>query len=132
MKSNNYSSLKEAVWKVKTAPKIKTFIWRAVSNAIPVGDLLISRGMKLDPCSQICAFEGESINHIIFSCPVARQVWALSFIALPENGFDMVSFYSNIHFLLAGLNDSNSTNEVRRCFSMVYLAFVEEPKCLLV
>lgn len=108
--------LKEAVWKVKTAPKIRIFMWRAVSNAIPVGELMIKRGMKLDPCCQLCGFEGESVNHLIFTCPLARQVWALSLIPLPENGFDMDSFYSNLHFLLTGLNDTNSTKEARRRF----------------
>ena len=31
------NELKVEVWKIPTAPKIKTFIWRAVSNAIPAG-----------------------------------------------------------------------------------------------
>ncbi|KAG2264204.1 hypothetical protein Bca52824_071283 [Brassica carinata] len=73
----------------------------------------------MDSCCQICGFEGESVNHLIFTCPVTRQVWALSLIPLPEYGFDLVSFYSNLHFLLTSLTDSNSTKEARRGFPWV-------------
>ena len=97
--------LKDSIWKVKTAPKIKNFMWRAIFDAIPVGDLLIKKGVKLDLCCQLCGFEGGSVNHLLFTCPIARQVWALSLIHVPENGFDMNSFYCNIHFLMFGLND---------------------------
>ncbi|KAF8110670.1 hypothetical protein N665_0080s0005 [Sinapis alba] len=53
----------------------------------------------MDPVCQACGFQGESINHILFSCSIARQVWALSNVPFPENGFDLVSHYSNIHYL---------------------------------
>ena len=101
---------------MRTAPKIKTFLWKAISNAIPVGELLIKREVKLDLCCQLCGFEDESVNHLLFTCPLARQVWALSLIPLPHNGFDENSFYSNIHFLMFGLKNSNSTLKARRRF----------------
>lgn len=47
-----------------------------------------------------CGMEGESINHVIFSCTLARQVWALSNIPSPENGFDNNALFSNFSFLL--------------------------------
>ena len=43
------NALTESVWKVETAPKIRAFMWRALSNAIPTGELLQHRGIKLDP-----------------------------------------------------------------------------------
>ncbi|KAL0876533.1 hypothetical protein Bca101_026238 [Brassica carinata] len=82
------NDLKSEVWKIQTAPKIKTFVWRAVSNAIPVGELLVKRGIKMDPVCQACGFQGESINHIIFQCSVARQVWALANVPHLEYRFD--------------------------------------------
>lgn len=94
------NELKAAVWKILTASKIKTFIWRAVSNAIPVAELLVKRGIKMDPVCQACGFQGESTNHIIFHCSVARQVWALANVLYPENGFDKVSYFSNFHTLM--------------------------------
>ncbi|KAG2315720.1 hypothetical protein Bca52824_018842 [Brassica carinata] len=93
--------LKTEAWKLKAPPKIKTFFWRALSNAISAGELLVKRGIKMDPCCQACGFQGESINHILFTCPVARQVWALANVPSPRNGFDEVSHYSNFHFLFS-------------------------------
>ena len=108
--------LKEVVWKVKTAPKIKTFMWRAVSNAIPVGELLLKRGMKMDSCCQICGFEGESVNHLIFTC--LRFGHCLSSLCL-KMGLIWSLFIQTFIFLLTSLTDSNSTKEARRRFPWV-------------
>ena len=78
------NELKAEVWKMATAPKIKTFIWRAISNAISVGELLVKRRINLDPVCQACGFQGESINHIIVGCCIARLVWALANVPLPQ------------------------------------------------
>lgn len=94
------NTLTESVWKVETSPKIRTFMWRALSNAIPAGEFLQHRGINLDPCCQLCGFQGESPNHILFSCTVARQVWALSNIPVPEGGFSETSLFSNYYYLI--------------------------------
>lgn len=60
------NSLKSQIWKVQTVPKIKTFVWKAMSQALLVADLLRKRGMKCDDRCQLCGFEGESVNHIGF------------------------------------------------------------------
>lgn len=70
--------IKEKIWKIPTAPKIRIFLWKAISEALPVNDLIINRGMKMDGRCQGCGLVGESIHHILFQCDVARQVWALS------------------------------------------------------
>lgn len=105
--------LKTDVWKIQTAPKIKNFFWRALSDALPAGELLVRRGIKMDPVCQTCGFQGESINHIVFGCSIARQVWALSNVPHPENGYDPVSHYTNFHILLKMLRNSNIPEEVR-------------------
>lgn len=40
--------LKSEVWSLKTSPKIKTFIWKMLSESLPVADKIVSRGMKVD------------------------------------------------------------------------------------
>lgn len=99
------NDLKSETWKIKTPPKIKMLIWRAISNAIPAGELLVRRGIRMDPVCQTCGFEGESINHILFTCSIARQVWALASVPSPEGGFDLVSHFSNFHFLLRTMTE---------------------------
>lgn len=92
--------LKVQTWKVQTAPKIKTFIWKALSQALLVAELLRERGMKCDERCQLCGFEGESVNHMLFSCHLARQCWALSNLPSPQYGFNDLSIYENLSYLL--------------------------------
>ena len=107
------NDLKTDVWKIKTPPKIKTFLWKALSNAIPVGELLVKKGIKMDPCCQACGFQGESINHILFDCAIARQVWALAYVPNPMNGFDKVSHFSNLHYVMSLMNNAEIDEKVR-------------------
>ena len=66
------NGIKQCIWSIKTAPKIKIFLWKAISGAISVDDHLIERGMRVDTRCQICGLEGESINHVLFTCTIAR------------------------------------------------------------
>lgn len=99
--------LKAQIWKVQTAPKIRTFLWKALSQALPVAALLNERGMKCDERCQLCGYEGESVNHILFSCHMARKCWALSNIPSPRGGFSDHSLYQNIAFLLKASKNAN-------------------------
>lgn len=42
------------VWKLDSPNKIKHFLWRALNNALPVADLLIRRGMEVEPACKVC------------------------------------------------------------------------------
>lgn len=67
----------------------------------------------MDPVCQACGFQGESINHIICHCSVARQVWALANVPHPENGFDEVSHFNNFHLLMLMMKKEAIPEEVR-------------------
>ncbi|KAG2333220.1 hypothetical protein Bca52824_004400 [Brassica carinata] len=92
--------LKTKIWKVHSTPKIRLFLWKALSDALPVVDLIRSRGINCDERCQICGFEGESINHVLFLCDIARQCWAHSNIPHPNQGFNVTSIFQNFHYLL--------------------------------
>lgn len=108
------NGIKEHIWSLSTAPKIKIFIWKAVSGALSVADNLIARGMKVDSRCQCCGLEGESINHVLFICSVARQTWALSNFPLPPNGFDATSIFSNIFYVLKTSKNNSVPERIRR------------------
>lgn len=107
------NELKASAWKIPTAPKIKTFIWRALSNVIPSGELLTKRGIRMDPVCQACGFQGESINHILFDCSIARQAWALAYVPSPLSGFDKVSHFSNLHHVIEMMGKKEIPENVR-------------------
>lgn len=63
--------------RLKLLQRLKNFLWKALSNALGVAEECIARGMKVDPRCQKCGEEGESINHVLFTCPAARLVWRI-------------------------------------------------------
>lgn len=113
------NGLKEQIWSLPTVPKIKLFLWRLSSDALPVTDLLARRGISLDTRCQICGNEGESINHVLFTCSVARRLWALSQVPLPQSGFDQVSIHSNLHFLFSLGKNFAVPLEIRRSYPWI-------------
>lgn len=85
-----------------------------MSGAIPVALRLKTRGVNIDPRCQIYGEEGESIEHILFLCPLARQVWALSNLPSPVDGFFSHSLYHNIHYVLSLKKNLSIPLESRR------------------
>lgn len=65
---------KKNVWSLDVAPKVKTFSWKLLKQAIPVGTRLVERHIDVDPrCGQ-----DESIIHLLFQCQFAQKVWLLA------------------------------------------------------
>lgn len=64
------------VWKLKTAEKIKVFIWNSLHDALPVGEQFAIRNIPLSPLCTRCN-EMETVFHVIFGCTFARKVWNL-------------------------------------------------------
>lgn len=93
------SPLYETIWKMHTAPKIRVFIWKALKGAIAVEDRLNTRGIGVKDGCLMCGEASETVNHILFQCPLARQVWALSDVPCPISGFGS-SIFSNLHHLM--------------------------------
>lgn len=54
--------LKTRIWKIKTMPKIKNFMWCTLSRSVAVADCLMSRGMHVDPICKLCDAGNETIN----------------------------------------------------------------------
>ena len=111
--------LKESCWRVQTTPKIRVFIWKAMSDALSVAELINARGMNVDARCQACGEEPETINHVLFTCHVARQVWALSSIPNPRGGFHESSVYSSLNFLLNLKSDVNGSLRVWRSWPWI-------------
>ncbi|KAL0004505.1 hypothetical protein SO802_012066 [Lithocarpus litseifolius] len=65
------------IWRLNVPPKVCTFIWRACSNCFPTRDNLHCRRVRIDRTCKMCKQEPETTLHVLWTCPFARNVWAL-------------------------------------------------------
>ncbi|KAK9988426.1 hypothetical protein SO802_028665 [Lithocarpus litseifolius] len=65
------------IWSINVPPKVRTFIWRACSNILPTKTNLFQRKMRVNPTCSMCGQHVETTEHILWECPLARNVWAL-------------------------------------------------------
>lgn len=69
--------LKRHIWTVPTIPKIRNFLWRAVSGALAVTERLNTRGLDLDTRCKVCKSAVETIEHVLFKCTMAQDAWSI-------------------------------------------------------
>ena len=67
----------KSVWSLNTPPKVRNFLWRACSNILPTRDNLCKKKVQLDPLYVVCHQQSETVRHILWKFPFARNVWAL-------------------------------------------------------
>ena len=68
----------KTIWALKVPSKVRNFIWRACSNIFPTKDNLQHRRVKVDSRCDICCQQPEKYSHLLWECPMARNVWAIS------------------------------------------------------
>lgn len=107
--------LKELIWDLYIPSKLRIFLWKLLSNAFPVADGRNSRGTQVDNRCQFCGMDGETENHLMFTCPHARLIWAVSEVLMPHAGFSP-SIFQNINFLLTELKKINTPMAIRKVF----------------
>lgn len=81
------NNLKHKVWRLKTMPKIKMFIWRVLSGVLALANRLNSRGLSLDATCKLCSSAEETINHVMFQCDAATELWEVARLPSPTSGF---------------------------------------------
>ena len=79
MDNNDYqpkdNGLWKRVWGLKTQPKIRNFLWRAIKNAIPTKCNLKRRKIVLEDYYEQCNAEAEDTVHALRSCPLLGSIW---------------------------------------------------------
>ncbi|KAG2267063.1 hypothetical protein Bca52824_074142 [Brassica carinata] len=105
------SSLTQQVWKVKTVPKIRHFMWQSLSNCIPVCSRLADRHCHPVRTCQRCGHDDETVNHLLFECPLATQTWTLAQLPFHPGEFQSSSIYSNFDCLLNRVHKQNGSED---------------------
>jgi hypothetical protein len=54
---------------------VKLFLWKACRNALATRGNLHRRNIISDPSCPICGLETETVEHILWRCGSAQDVW---------------------------------------------------------
>ena len=73
--SNMSSNFWKVIWHIPVQPKIKLFLWKAISNSVATKENLFRRHCSPSPTCPICNISIESIEHLLFECAWTRPVW---------------------------------------------------------
>lgn len=65
------------IWQSNTLPVVKTFMWKAFYNILPTKQNLKLKNVVRDALYHICESVEESIEHILWECPSANDVWSI-------------------------------------------------------
>lgn len=63
-------------WKAQVPTGMKILSWRLFSNALPVFQNLIKRGVDVSGECMLCGFRPESAKHLFMECWWARSLWS--------------------------------------------------------
>ncbi|KAL9298628.1 putative ribonuclease H domain, reverse transcriptase zinc-binding domain-containing protein [Arabidopsis thaliana] len=107
------TEVKQAIWKLHVAPKIKHFLWRCVTEALATNTRLRSRNIDADPICQRCCIEEETIHHIMFNCSYTQSVWRSANIIIGNQWGPPSSFEDN-QYRLIQLSKTQTTNSLER------------------
>ncbi|XP_010501946.1 PREDICTED: uncharacterized protein LOC104779285 [Camelina sativa] len=91
--------LQAFVWKIRCPPKLRHFMWQVLLGCVAVTANLRKRGLSCDATYGPCGIGEETINHTLFECPPACQVWALSQFPTAQGVFPSESIFTNMDFL---------------------------------
>lgn len=109
----------KSIWKLKTSPKIRHFLWRALSGALAVAERLQSRGLCSNTSCPSCDQASEMICHVLFSCTTAVEAWRLAGIQPRPAGFSQSSVFLNLHYLVAGYKQQRSDRDNLKAFPWI-------------
>lgn len=93
--SNNDSIVRfwRCLWKPNIPGKIKHFLWRACTDALPKKTNLLKRKILMDAVCCLCSKEPKSVVHALWSYEVIQVVWKKYFGWLNNGAVSGWSFY---------------------------------------
>ena len=65
------------IWKLNVPPKVCIFLWRACSGCLPTRENLHKKQIRVEERCELCYHHSETISHVLWECPLARNIWAL-------------------------------------------------------
>jgi hypothetical protein len=66
------------IWGARVPAKVKSFLWRACHDSLPIKSGLFKRQVTSTPICDLCRYQREDSLHALWVCPVVAQVWSLA------------------------------------------------------
>lgn len=85
------SSTWQKLWKINVPIKVKTFLWRVLTNCLPTRVNLRSKMLQIDVICPFCGTEAETTEHSLIHCLFARTCWSL---VCPDSRYDSAMSFS--------------------------------------
>jgi hypothetical protein len=73
-KGSTIEKVWRTIWKIKGPRVVHLFLWKACQNLLPTKANLYRRHINSNPLCPICGIEEETLGHILWSCPLAKDV----------------------------------------------------------
>ena len=87
-----HRGLWKGVWRLNVPGKIKHFLWKCCTNALPTKENLLKRTIIAESVFHLCSEHPEDVMHALWGCVKVRQVWLRTFGWLDHNRVDEGSF----------------------------------------
>ncbi|XP_027067757.1 uncharacterized protein [Coffea arabica] len=68
----------KTLWQQKVSQKMKVFIWKCLHGGLPVRGEIYRRTRQGGPMCMGCGEKEETIEHLLFQCSRAKEIWKLS------------------------------------------------------
>ena len=68
----------KTLWGLNIKHKIKLFIWRCITNTLIARETIFRRTRQGSPFCSRCGDKVETVEHILFHCTQAQQVWKIA------------------------------------------------------
>jgi hypothetical protein len=87
----------KGIWRVKAPKRVAFFVWTAALRKILTHDNLRRRGIVVVEWCVMCKKHGESVDHLLLHCDVARVVWSFFYSlfgvewVIPSSVLDLLS-----------------------------------------
>ncbi|CAN1273300.1 hypothetical protein LINPERPRIM_LOCUS14975, partial [Linum perenne] len=79
-------------WDIPVQPKLQFFLWRLLHRILLTLECLASRGMELNLICPVCHSAEETIDHMLFECPVSLAFYGMARLTPPT--------FFNTHFAI--------------------------------
>lgn len=71
-----YAAFWKKLWALDLPGKVTNFLWRVCKNVVPTAVALTGKRVEIDTKCSWCLLKEEDIEHVLFGCSFARDVWA--------------------------------------------------------